>query len=136
MSQVHCAIKALIKKEDKFLIVNINVQGEEFWDLPGGKVDFGESPYETLHREIKEEIDLKAKIIKPLGMWWFFRKVDGDQVVCNTFLCEPEGYDVDISKNPDTEKITKFKWITKEEFLSDECKVAHKSFKEFISKVI
>jgi ADP-ribose pyrophosphatase YjhB (NUDIX family) len=31
------------------------------WDLPGGKVDFGESPLKALVREIMEETGLKLK---------------------------------------------------------------------------
>lgn len=31
------------------------------WDLPGGKIDFGESPEEALEREIWEETGLKIK---------------------------------------------------------------------------
>jgi ADP-ribose pyrophosphatase YjhB (NUDIX family) len=34
------------------------------WDLPGGKIDFGESPEETLEREILEETGLKLKSVK------------------------------------------------------------------------
>ena len=45
------------KKEEKFL--------PEYFEMPGGKVDFGENPEESLKREFKEEIRLDIKVKKP-----------------------------------------------------------------------
>ena len=36
-----------------------------YYDLPGGKVEFGETLEEALGREIKEEVNLIVKILKP-----------------------------------------------------------------------
>ena len=44
------------KKEEKFL--------PEYFEMPGGKVDFGEDPEESLKREFKEEVGLDIKIKK------------------------------------------------------------------------
>jgi mutator protein MutT len=32
------------------------------WEIPGGKVDFGENPEQTIVREIKEETGVKVKV--------------------------------------------------------------------------
>ena len=45
------------KKEEKFL--------PEYFEMPGGKVDFGEDPKESLKREFKEEVGLDIKVKKP-----------------------------------------------------------------------
>ncbi len=134
MSQVFSAVKAIILNDkNKILVIKQNVLGKELYDLPGGKVHYGESPYDTLKREVKEEVDLDIDILKPLGMWWFFRAKDSHQVVCNTFLCKPSNLNIDISKNPADEDIREFSWVSKEEFR--ELNVSHDSLKELVQKV-
>ncbi|MCK4744468.1 NUDIX hydrolase [Candidatus Parcubacteria bacterium] len=132
MHKLHPAIKAIIQQDEKFLVIKQEFFGKTVWDLPGGKVDYGESPYETLTREVMEEIHLSVKIIKPLGLFWFFR-CDDDQVVCMTFLCTANNYDIDLTKNPADENIVEYRWVTKNEFLSDEYKVAHNSIKKLFT---
>ena len=51
---------AIIKNDDGFLICQ-RKDGDSyggFWEFPGGKVEYGESPEECLVREIKEELDI------------------------------------------------------------------------------
>lgn len=136
MEQLFPAVKAIIKKESKFLIVRQRVGNEDFWDLPGGKVEYRESPYEALKREVREEVGLAVVTMSPVGMWWFFRKKDGGQVVCTTFLCEVLGGEVDLSKNPSAEGIAEFRWVAKEEFLGIGYPVSHLSLKELVSQVL
>lgn len=39
-----------------------------YWGLPGGKINFGESPEEAIEREIKEETDIDAKLVGLKGL--------------------------------------------------------------------
>ncbi len=140
MSNVWSAVKALIKDGEKFLIVKQVEVGKnmEIWDLPGGRIKYGESPEEALIREVKEEINFDIKVIKPLGLWWFFRFLkENDQVICFTFLCQmKDKKPVDLSKNSQQDEIiAEFKWVTKDEFLAGDYPVSHQSLKELITKL-
>jgi mutator protein MutT len=66
---VQRATAALIQKDGKILLA-LRKAGKHMgpkWELPGGKVDPGEDPRETLHRELKEELGVEAEIGRYLG---------------------------------------------------------------------
>ena len=114
-------MKALIQHNSKFLILKEELHKGGVWDLPGGKIEYGEEPLDALHREVKEELGLKIKIIKPVGVWYFYSQNNKHQVICNTFLCNIVGSDqIDTSKNPADEDISEYKWLTKEEILESQ----------------
>jgi len=105
------ATKALIVKDDKLLIIyktveeakshseadnpNFFTDYETRRDLPGGGMDFGENPKESLLREVKEETGLDVEIIKPVDVWYFIR--DNRQVVGTTHLCKWRSNEVILS---------------------------------------
>ena len=125
--KVFCASKAVIVKDGKFLVLKQSINGQSFWDLPGGKIEFGESPEETLRRELMEEVRLEVNVHSILGTFHFFREKDNNQVVCITYLCTPQGDSVDITQNPGEDDITEYRWVSKNEFLSGSFPVSSKS---------
>ena len=133
MNHIYPAVKAIIQQDEKFLIIKYEFSNKTVWDLPGGKINYGESPYDTLIREVKEEINLSIKIRKIFGLFWFFRKKDKDQVICTTFLCTTNNYEIDLTKNPTNENITEYRWVTKEEFFSNDYEVGHDSMKKLLA---
>ena len=56
-------VRAIIKQDDKVLLLRRsggNPKYERLFELPGGKVDFGEDPKATLQREVAEETGLEV----------------------------------------------------------------------------
>ena len=60
---------AAIVREGRLLLVKRRRPPEAgCWNLPGGKVDFGERVEEAIVREIGEEIGVKIALSRPLGV--------------------------------------------------------------------
>ena len=128
-------MKGIIISDGKFLVLKQKVSEKFYWDLPGGRVIYGENPEDCLVREIFEETGMKIKIIKPLGVWSFLR-ADKDQVVCFTFLCSPKSADVHTDSNPDESEITEsYHWFTKDEFLANSDSMPDEGLKNFIKEL-
>lgn len=56
---------AIIKKNGKYLITQRPPGGHLAlkWEFPGGRVEFGEDPKESLKREIKEELGINIDVL-------------------------------------------------------------------------
>jgi len=102
----------------KLLVIKQGRGGKEWWDMPGGAMEFNLTPEENLKKEVKEELGIEIEIKKLIGVSQFV-DCKGDQIVCLDYLCEPESTDIDITKNPDSEEnIIKFEWIKPKDFFS------------------
>ena len=56
------SIKAIIIKDGKFLVEQVDQGRGQFYKLPGGGHHFGETIHQALLRELKEELGLDANI--------------------------------------------------------------------------
>ena len=55
-------VAAAILNENKILLIKrVKPPYENFWSMPGGKIEFGEHPEQTALREIKEETNLDCE---------------------------------------------------------------------------
>jgi ADP-ribose pyrophosphatase YjhB (NUDIX family) len=67
-SHPQLAVSAAIFRDGKVLLVRrAGSPAKGFYSLPGGRVEFGESLHDALHREVDEETALKIEIVELAG---------------------------------------------------------------------
>jgi len=95
-----------------------------YYELPGGKVDFGDHPKESLEREFMEEVNLKVIALHPYRVFTYI----SDNGNCHTVeLVYFVQLDDDIKNIRLSEEHDDFKWILPDEIdslkISDEIKM-------------
>jgi 8-oxo-dGTP diphosphatase len=134
MKEVKCATKAFIIDSGKLLVLKCKLGNMEYWDMPGGKMEFGLTLEENLKKEVMEEVGIEVEIKKMVGISQFMGH-DGDQVVCINYLCEPRSKDLDLSRNPDNDElnnIVEALWMRPEEFYAQLPDSRRNNLKEFV----
>jgi 8-oxo-dGTP diphosphatase len=67
-SHPQLAVSAAIFRDDKLLLVRrARSPAKGFYSLPGGRVEFGETLHQALHREVDEETALRIEILGLAG---------------------------------------------------------------------
>jgi len=81
------------------------------WDFPGGKLEPGEEPFKGIEREVMEEVSLKIKATKVVGVYDIIAKG-----IPHRFTV----YDVIVLEGEPklSNEHLEFKWRTKEEILT------------------
>ncbi len=65
------AAYGIIKQDDKILLCRLSERvphSEGKWTLPGGGIEFGESPEQAVVREVREETGLRATPLEVAGI--------------------------------------------------------------------
>lgn len=110
----HITVKAIVIYHQKILIlkrIRPSSDGLGYWELPGGGLEYGETPHEALIRELKEETDLDIKIIKPIYTFTAIRPEY--QTVGIGFLTIPTDDHVKLS-----EEHTDYQFVSSNELLN------------------
>ena len=108
------AVRALIVSDNKMLAVN-EVDGDDWWAIPGGGVDYGESLKACLLREINEEIGVAEPSVSSNFqiVHYSIGKVVNGVPRMNVFF--------KVSVPPDevikTDQVEKWGWFTENEFM-------------------
>lgn len=102
-------------KDDKVLIVKrseVETFLPNYYELPGGKVEFGENPATAIEREIKEEVGLNVKAIRPVFFFSYISDNDSRHTVDITYLLEFKDGNANVVLSPEH---SDFKWIVRGE---------------------
>ena len=70
MENLWDGVKGIVRKNDHILVL---VKPDGTLDLPGGRVENGETIKSALRREINEETGLKVEIHDPVEEWSFYK---------------------------------------------------------------
>lgn len=97
-------IGAAIVKEDQLLVVS-KKKSPDYYMLPGGKLEEGETDLEALARELQEELQLDLLSGTLLGNYETTSILETESMFLTVYLVQIKG-----EPNPDNE-IGAFKWI-------------------------
>ena len=126
----HLGVKALLRNTaGQYLILLVNRAklrnpgDEEYWDIPGGRLQEGDSIKETLRREIEEETGITScDVGLHLGIFMSNIEIPTDHgtlgLLLSIYEVQTDAEDIQIS-----DEHLEYRWVDKEELLQ---KLAHK----------
>lgn len=128
--QLRVAAKAVISHKGKILIVReakTYQDGSQYgkYGLPGGRIEADEPFFDALSREVKEEVGLSIKPIRPVyvGEWW--PEINGikNHIIAMFVLCEATTSSVKLSEEHDDFRWIELAEINKYDFMDPDVKV-------------
>jgi len=120
MPEFGVATKAIIFniKTKKYLVLKksaIEDINPETFDMPGGRIRFGEKLEKAVKREAKEESGLDVEVLGMFNAWTFVKEDKNFQLTGVDFLCTTEQEEIKLS-----EEHSSFEWKSAEEIIKDE----------------
>lgn len=97
------SVKGVIYHNGKVILLK-NERDE--WELPGGKLELGETPEACVIREIEEELGLIATI-SPLLDSWVYHICEGIDVLILTYGCSPTPFS-EVTYSPEHKAVGLF----------------------------
>ena len=82
------SIKGVVLDSHKRVLLLKNERDE--WELPGGRIEIGETPEECVAREISEETQWKVTTGPILDAWMYYINAAEKHVFIATYGCYPE----------------------------------------------
>jgi 8-oxo-dGTP pyrophosphatase MutT (NUDIX family) len=114
--------KAIIIRDGKFLCLK---DPKNIWELPGGRVEFGENMEDVLKRELLEELGFKNVTIDedPISAWTFTwqNEVKSIQFILLTYVCSTD--EDPINENAEW---VEYAWFSKDEVENSNMKEGYK----------
>ena len=104
---------------DQERILAMHDERSPYFYLPGGRVRMGERAEDAVLREVREELGIEARILRPLWLSQSFFTEDVDRVdyheLCLYFLLDAAGTDLllrgDRFRGPERRHVHDFQWL-------------------------
>lgn len=131
------AVSVAIIKNSEILIVqraDSQKSGGSLWQLPGGKVDNGESIEQTAIREIKEEvgIDINVKKLNYINDFiddWVVN-INDDYIIMSLYVYFTKNIPLDLS-----EEFKNYKWIPLQDLFEEESIIYFGSTSKYLKNI-
>jgi 8-oxo-dGTP diphosphatase len=113
-------VLGILERDGKFLIIRRVDPDEsmwhEKWELPGGRIEPGESPLVALHREVFEETSLQVKKPELLGVHTHHWNLadSTEQTFLIVYRAQVSGEDV-VLRDDENDA---FQWVSLDEFFT------------------
>lgn len=82
------SIKGVLQSPEGSVVLMLNERNE--WELPGGRIELGETAPQCLAREIAEELAVEVSVGEPLDSY-LFEVIPGKHVFISTYRCQLAG---------------------------------------------
>ena len=120
MNEFYFAQKAFIVKNNKILLIRKSADDPHHpnkWEVPGGRMEFGEDVDEHIKREVFEEVGIRIKPLEPFFLWqWQLQKKtkNGEaicmQIVAAARICEADTTEFCARGQAADDYIDKIEW--------------------------
>jgi len=119
------AVRVLVVNNDKLLLVK--EADDDWWALPGGGIDHGESIEITVTREIEEELGVPAsEVLSSFEIVYYNIGNVVNAIPRMNLFFKVSIPETSLKK---TDHVSEWKWVTKEEFLAQELHASYNKTK-------
>lgn len=133
LSQLIGVYGFILNKNNEILIVQ-RADHDSYpgiWEMPGGGLDYGESPQAGVKREVFEETGLTVSVLYPLGVVSGFSSKK-NHIIRIAHLCKLENENQQVQLSTEH---SHYKWVDLNEIIESDMEKTSKFLKELLNQI-